>query len=359
MFFSQFPKVGYDFNRTGTVQQMVNIFRAIKPQGNFIDDALLYKMYNIKNGARPDIISQELYGTPDFYWTFFVINDFLHDGMQAWPLSEESLYKFIETSYSGKALCFTPEVLRDADNRAQGTKNSVAGILNLGELVYGSTSGAVGRIVRKDTDLQQIILQDIIPGETTLDASNNQVGIDPRTGATSASIHGGNFQVGEFLSASQTKLDSQTLFSLQVGEVYDYANAPAYYYETNDESRRPLTAPKVIPSSTVYSELQWNKDLQTEAGYTPTGDSATDKVANGSILSNAVFNTPLVYSGGYDSHNQQFGIVPNVTARGNDITYVSNKARLIEINDDRSNIRIIDPNYMEQFLQEFEEAMNV
>tara|TARA_Y100000992_G_C21209845_1_gene464868 strand:+ start:548 stop:805 length:258 start_codon:yes stop_codon:yes gene_type:complete len=78
-FFSQFPKIEYDFNRTGTVQRMINIFRSVRTQGQ-LDNAILYKNYTVKNGARPDIVSQELYGTPDFYWTFFVINDFLHDG---------------------------------------------------------------------------------------------------------------------------------------------------------------------------------------------------------------------------------------------------------------------------------------
>ena len=246
MFFSQFPKVGYDFNRTGTIQQMINIFKSVQPQGNLIDNATLYKNYNVKNGARPDIISQDLYGTPDYYWTFFVINEKLHDGLQAWPLSEQALYDFINTSYSGKALCFTPEVSRETGvSSAQGTKNSVAGILELGELIYGAKSGAVGRLVRKDVDLQQIVLQDIIPGE---------VGIDPRTGGSNAGIEGGNFQVDEFLTASVTQLDSTTLNSLKVAECYDYAEAPAYYFETGDELQRPLTSPKVIPSSSVYSK---------------------------------------------------------------------------------------------------------
>ena len=35
-----------------------------------------------------------LYGTPNFYWTFFVINEFLHDGYKAWPMAEDILYNY-------------------------------------------------------------------------------------------------------------------------------------------------------------------------------------------------------------------------------------------------------------------------
>ena len=62
----------------------------------FIDNSSAYTFYEIKNGERPDTVSQRLYGTPDFYWTFFVINEFLHDGYKVWPLSQEQLFDYIK-----------------------------------------------------------------------------------------------------------------------------------------------------------------------------------------------------------------------------------------------------------------------
>ena len=72
-FFKQFPKVEYDFNRTGVKQNMVDIYRHVKPLDSFLDNTSAYKFYEVINGERPDIVSQRLYGTSDFYWTFFVI----------------------------------------------------------------------------------------------------------------------------------------------------------------------------------------------------------------------------------------------------------------------------------------------
>ena len=361
-FFSQFPKIEYDFNRTGTIQQMVNIFRSVRTQGQ-LDNATLYKNYTVKNGARPDIVSQELYGTPDFYWTFFIINDFLHDGLQTWPMSEAVLEKYIEKNYSGVAICFQPILEADADGISQGTANSVAGILELGELIYGSTSGAVGRLVRKDADLNQIVLQDVV---------NGTAGIEPKTGASNTNIVGGGFRGTnngsgtfdgnhrEYLSASVTTLDSSTLFSLQTFEVYPYAEAPCYYYEVNDASRRPLTSNKVIPTSPVYSDLQWDESLQFNTSYT-----GNDDLTSGRIITNSSALAPLIPVGGYKQEYQQYGDSPVdpdsgevTTFSANAFTYISNRQKIRERNEERSQIKVIDPNYINQFVTEFEELIN-
>ena len=89
-FFRQFPKVAYDFNRQGVINNMVDIYRSVRPLQNFVDNTSAYTYYEIRNGERPDIVSRNLYGNQNFYWTLFIINDFLHDGLQAWPMSQES-----------------------------------------------------------------------------------------------------------------------------------------------------------------------------------------------------------------------------------------------------------------------------
>ena len=75
-YFRQFPTVGYDFNRDGIIQNVVDIFRHARPLQNFVDEINTYRKFTIPDGQRPDICSQKLYGTPDYYWTFFILNDF-------------------------------------------------------------------------------------------------------------------------------------------------------------------------------------------------------------------------------------------------------------------------------------------
>ena len=95
-FFKNFPTIEVDLQRNGKINKMVNIFRSVRPLQNFIDDSALYTLYEIKNGERPDIVSQRLYSTQEYYWTFFVINDFLHDGYRSWPCPQNILDKYID-----------------------------------------------------------------------------------------------------------------------------------------------------------------------------------------------------------------------------------------------------------------------
>ena len=37
-FFKLFPKVGYDLNRSGILQNVVNIYRSVRPLQEFVDN---------------------------------------------------------------------------------------------------------------------------------------------------------------------------------------------------------------------------------------------------------------------------------------------------------------------------------
>ena len=68
-YFKLFPTVGYDVNRTGTQQDVVDIYRQVRPIGDRLDQLYSYTTYTVQDGERPDIVSQILYGTPKYYWT--------------------------------------------------------------------------------------------------------------------------------------------------------------------------------------------------------------------------------------------------------------------------------------------------
>ena len=77
-FFKQFPKVQYDFERNGIVQNVVNIYRSVRPLQNFIDDSTAYTFYEIKNCERPDIVSQRLYDKQRHTYLHLALTDYLN-----------------------------------------------------------------------------------------------------------------------------------------------------------------------------------------------------------------------------------------------------------------------------------------
>ena len=271
-FFKNFPVVEVDLQRDGRVNKMVNIFKSVRPLQNFIDDSALYTFYEIKNGERPDIVSQRLYKTSEFYWTFFVINDFLHDGYRSWPMSQEVLEKYLEVEYEGFALVTHPEVDTNSDGSVVEYTNSLAGEnitytvdgtrYRLGETVTGSSSNASGKVTKKNLDLNQLIVQSV----------------------------SGTFVSGENVDGATSQA------SVQVAEVFKYAEAPHHYYKKGDTEERPVTPRKFINSQLATSDA--------------------------------------------------------------DLDFTSNREYINELNEERSLIRVIQPEYISQFVEQFENILN-
>jgi len=233
-FFQQFPKISYDFDRNGVLQNVVNIYRSVRPLQSFVDNINAYTYYEVKNGERPDIVSERLYGSTLYYWTFFIINEHLHDGLAAWPMSQEKLQKYMANEYSGIAINTNPEIQRDNDQSIIDHRNSLAGRFTLGETITGGTSGATGTLVKKDIDLNQLVLENV---------NGTFVG---EPGVISESLTGG------------TSGDSVGTY-----EVFKHLDAPHHYYTTGDAEQRVQTNAVFVQGGVQSGQLSY----QTNRSY--------------------------------------------------------------------------------------------
>ncbi len=303
-YFKQFPTVNYDLNRDGSIMQMVNIFRSVRPLQNLIDDTALYKFYEIQNGERPDIVSQKLYGTTDFYWTFFIVNDFLHDGYKVWPMSQEMLSAYINEEYSGVAI--NTRIEFDGDNAVRNSA-SLAGKFKIGETVRGQNSSAEGKIFKKDIDLNQLIIQD-------LDYSN-----------------GGPFiGDGDRTSQNHEKIRGLTSGSIiESYKVWDYAAAPHHYYILDENGVEREYA------NTAFIDPGGDNDINKYINV-PADDPTTPDIDESDFITGA---HKLVYD--------------DITLR-----YVTNRQYVNALNEERSKIRVINPEYIATFVEEFERLIN-
>ena len=161
-FFRNFPKVDYDNLGNGVRNKVIDIFRFVKPNQRFSNELSLYSYYEIPEGSRPDVISQMLYGTPEYYWTFFIINEHLRTGLSAWPLSSSEFEKYIDTEYKGTVVTCSPRYVVDGDGILQSIENSLADRYQIGEPVIGFISGATAIVKAKDPTSQQLTLTDVV-----------------------------------------------------------------------------------------------------------------------------------------------------------------------------------------------------
>ncbi len=309
-YFNKFPKAAYDFNREGVVNNIVDIFRQVRPLQNFVDDFSSYRYYEIQDGERPDIVSKKLYDNADYYWTFFIVNDFLHDGLSSWPMTQRDLDEYIKKEYAGYALETRPNIKRDTDGGIEEFENSLAGTVagqNQGGFTPGTTvtltrggvTTATGKIRRKDLYLNQLIIQDV----------------------TGTPVSNGTGNIVENCSGFHTDpvTKAPIAVDVKIWKAWKYDEAPHHYYISGDGKDESTTDPF------------GNKIYGIEADVSSANFfSVTDDAAKNLILQEGSVAAPL---------------------------YTSNRKYLNNLNQEKSRIRIIDPTFMPLFIEKFEQLI--
>ena len=161
-FFRQFPKTVYDFQNAGIGTNITDLFRFVQSDFARVDDITVYEYYQIKDGDRPDIVSNELYGTPEYYWTFFLCNEHLKNGLEQWPMSQQEFDDYMDAEYEGTAIITHPYVQWTGDYNVADAQyiDSLAGKFKVGERVNGNYGGS-GLLFKKDAQLSQLIIRDV------------------------------------------------------------------------------------------------------------------------------------------------------------------------------------------------------
>lgn len=141
-YFKSFPLTSYKFGNEvqDTAFRNLNLYVDVIDQ--IKDNISFYNFYTIRDGDRPDNVSQSLYGSPRFYWTFYLMNDHIRE--QGWPLTNYQLQQ--------KALEIYPYFTLT-------TTDAIPSSFDIGQTVTGLTSNAVGTVVDKRMDFGQIVVE--------------------------------------------------------------------------------------------------------------------------------------------------------------------------------------------------------
>lgn len=198
-FFQQFPKVDFDFLGDGTITRITDLFRFVKADEMYFDDMSSYQYYSIPSGERPDVVSEILYGTPAYYWTFFIINEHLKTGLSGWPMGPTEFEDYMNLEYSGIVIDTEPVVVRGSDGQITEYRNSLAGKYSIGETITGSTSMASGILKEKNLEMSQLIIRNV----------------------------SGNFRASEFI------VGSSSASIVTSSQVYPWRDAPHHYEDAN------------------------------------------------------------------------------------------------------------------------------
>jgi len=123
-YFRELPDILYqsqasDRNSSRDYVRVKNLFRRVKLRDDLQNVFTLFNKYQIKDGARPDIVAEANYGSADYDWVVLLTAGIINVNDQ-WPLSDKDLYRYAENKYGNKLtavrLYETTEV-KDSKNR--------------------------------------------------------------------------------------------------------------------------------------------------------------------------------------------------------------------------------------------------
>tara|TARA_B100001057_G_scaffold43025_1_gene38491 strand:- start:3085 stop:3819 length:735 start_codon:yes stop_codon:yes gene_type:complete len=143
-YFINFPEVPYKFGANLPAVAYQNLTAYVDVIDQIKDNIAFYRNYYIQEGDRPDQLSFELYGTTDYYWMFYLLNDHIKE--QGWPLTYDALSTLID---------------KDLIHTVVETKDVFANKMKVGQTVTGSSSGVSGTIAHRNLDLGQLYIKDL------------------------------------------------------------------------------------------------------------------------------------------------------------------------------------------------------
>ena len=91
-YFNEFQDTLYNFGNEALPTLTQDITRYVDVIDQVKDDISFLTFYTVREGYRPDQVSVQLYDTPLFYWTFYLLNDDIRQ--QGWPLNNFEFQAF-------------------------------------------------------------------------------------------------------------------------------------------------------------------------------------------------------------------------------------------------------------------------
>lgn len=148
-YFKNYRKTAYtfgdDFEKLGGAGRQIEYVRDLTQYVDIVDQVRegihFYEPYNIIENERPDQVSQFLYETPVYHWTFYIMNDSLRS--HGWPLTFRQMDEKLATDFPHQFIY----VRADLSN-----------VFLQNEFVTGVISGCRGKIIKRDLDHGIIIV---------------------------------------------------------------------------------------------------------------------------------------------------------------------------------------------------------
>ena len=337
MFFNQFPKTQYSIENNAIQSVITDYFRYVDVIDRLAQNTYAYSAVDILDAERPDTLSYRLYGTPDYYWTFFITNDSLKDGITAWPKGDSEIKNYIANQYKNISAFRFPFGELDSN----GNRSTLLGIpiknksylpyLRLCKLIDESGGGgqrvfSSAKIVDYDPNKSLIWIDN---SDVTWFSENATVNAQVGDGGTLDTLYSSLSKTNMFYDGASADFTVQFISdgTIQVNTLrnsfIDEIRLSAERFQPNSSSE----ISEILDVNYILESTQYWKDGSLAPAYYYDSVNTTEEIS-------------------------EFNSGPEAT------NYVSIYDDMIEENDERRIIKATAPQYIESFIREFKHLLN-
>ena len=144
MYFKNIQNVNIDVDGSGNLDKLKNLTAKAKVSASLLSNAAYYQTIAVIDGERPDHLSQRLYGSSQYHWTFLLLNPQIKNIWDDWPMKFSQLVEYCTNKYQYLA----------ADTDAD-----LNNMFIIGETVQGSVSSALGVIKEIHVNMGYIVIE--------------------------------------------------------------------------------------------------------------------------------------------------------------------------------------------------------
>lgn len=362
-FFSQFPKVNYDINDQAVNTSLIDIYRHVGINEELLDDITNYTYYTIKDGERPDVVSYKLYDTPEYHWTFFIINSQMKNGLNDWPRTYNEQVSYIEKKYDEYSILeFIPSQI---ETNGKIKYNNYFGNIDFNDdniiLRRSDNPELNARIEAYDSERLQIWIKDA--PSTFLSNEETSYYMDYETDSDQELNTWLENYALPFVKDNHPELyedlieDERLVLSYPYYQGYtentdpDLIELKNTYIQSNiDTTEDPVTLKNnIYKRGDVYEYANYTVNSLLHKEYLKQIAFVTDRSWVKS------YNAPYAY---YDTNEEEMNAYDALKLDPNNDNYITYVKAEDDLNESKTKIRVLRPSEVEGFAEYYNELLN-
>jgi len=137
MYFHPFPTIKYDPTGSGYTTEIQDIMTRVAVKKWVRNKAASFALYDVPNGATPDMVAFFLYDDTEYHWVVLMFNEIL-DSYYGWPLGVQDFERYISDKYADPGAVHHYEISQTSGNTRKKIKvmSTVPGAVAVNNLEY-------------------------------------------------------------------------------------------------------------------------------------------------------------------------------------------------------------------------------